>query len=95
MPTTRRRYVDGPFFCIAYTPAQLDSLIADNRCRLDEDGELERFCLRCRTWLPADTQFWIPSRRHIGGFRNWCRCCEAEAYMKRPAPVEQLQAMTA
>ena len=47
--------------------------------RINEDGELEKFCPRCEEWWPADREFWYttgPAGK--GKLHSWCKACYQE-----------------
>lgn len=45
--------------------------------RLDEDGELERYCPHCQEWWPATLEFYH-ARGKGRGLSSWCRACRLE-----------------
>ena len=53
------------------------------RLRLDEDGELERFCPRCREWWPADKEFFFSSGHNGDELHAWCKACYLERRRER------------
>lgn len=54
--------------------------------RLDEDGELEKVCVRCRrlygeqdAWWPATREFFTRDADNgPGQLHSWCNACSAE-----------------
>lgn len=55
-------------------PAQSSGIILElgKNYRLDEDGELEKMCTRCKEYWPADTEFFYKSG---DGLHTWCKAC--------------------
>lgn len=47
-------------------------------CRMDEFGNLEKRCARCKEYWPADTEFFYATRSTQDGLHNWCRACYVE-----------------
>lgn len=46
--------------------------------RLDEDGELEKYCPGCNEWWPADSEFFYSSGH--GKLAKLCKACYLEKY---------------
>lgn len=43
--------------------------------RLDEDGGVERQCLDCGEWWPADKEFYHRNTKGARGMQPYCRAC--------------------
>lgn len=44
------------------------------------EGELgaEKWCPRCREYLPNDTEFFGRNKRHVDGLMNHCKACASD-----------------
>lgn len=56
----------------------LQQLTLPKNYRLNEDGDLEKYCLRCQDWWPADTDFFHADKVVKGGLCSWCKACVAQ-----------------
>lgn len=44
--------------------------------RVNEDGEMERYCSKCREWWPADSEFFYTTgKAGSGKLMDWCKAC--------------------
>lgn len=50
---------------------------AGARVRHTDDG-VEKQCLRCTDWWPADREFFHVKSSGSCGLASWCRACHAE-----------------
>ena len=48
------------------------------RIRINEDGELEKQCSKCREWWHADTEFFHKHTTKPDGLHSWCKACMME-----------------
>lgn len=48
-----------------------------NKERINEDGELERYCPRCDEWWPADREFFYTTGSDEE-LHSWCKACYQE-----------------
>ncbi len=46
--------------------------------RLDEDGELEKRCPKCKEYHPADSEFFYATKSEPDGLAAWCKACYLE-----------------
>lgn len=58
------------------------------RERVDEVGETERLCSRCKEYWPADGEFFYSTGRKSSRLHCWCRACYAEWKAERAAPAK-------
>jgi len=58
--------------------ALLTKRLASGKYRLDEDGELEKLCTKCKEYWPADTEFFYPNSGDLDGIWKMCKACYQE-----------------
>lgn len=51
--------------------------------RVNEDGEEEKFCRKCKEWWPADTEFFYSNKSQPDGLYRYCIACYLEYRRKR------------
>lgn len=56
--------------------------------RLDEDGNPEKRCSKCREYMPADSEFFYRGKNDDGLYR-WCRFCCNEYTARRRAELKR------
>lgn len=47
------------------------------------DGELHKYCSKCKDWWPATPEFYYKSAKMQGGLHNWCRACIHDRRVER------------
>jgi hypothetical protein len=67
-----------PSFTLATpNPTILAKRLASGTYRFEEDGLYKR-CCRCRSYWPADTEFFNKSAPRPDGLHEECRACQAD-----------------
>lgn len=61
--------------------------------RLDEDGDLERFCPKCEDWWPADREFFYTTGSE-GKLHSWCKACYEDDRRPRRRAKRRLNGQT-
>lgn len=68
--------IQGPF-CPIPRPELLALRLRKGKYKFTVAG-LEKFCARCQSYWPADTEFFFPCRTNRDGLHEWCRACYME-----------------
>lgn len=59
-------------------PHLIKKWLGNGRYTINEDGEYEKRCARCRQYWPADTQFYGTHSQNSDRLRGHCKCCDIE-----------------
>lgn len=68
--------IQGPFCPIPPAPLR-EKRLRSGKYKLTAVG-LEKFCARCQTDWPADTEFYFPMQANRDGLHEWCKACYCE-----------------
>jgi hypothetical protein len=63
--------------------------------RLNEDLELEKRCSHCRSYWPADTEFFYPKSDEPDGLFPWCKACYQDWRQDKRIAAEERSSRTA
>ena len=75
---------DGEIYtqCTFDFDALSDQPIEDHTVRINSSPfQKQKYCPKCKQWLPATTEYWHKSKMHKGGLNSRCKTCVHNYYV--------------